>query len=332
MWNLVSKHTRLGINAESYKSENDPIDSDYQVAIFFSSYESRGLVSSSLLLPKSCDTSIIIYFREKDSAGLRDKYDPILLESVTTCSKSDPLLIEGRSIVDVEEILKEIIGRIPLCSYSSQNKWFIDTSVSPKPFFLGLLGYLRQKVQRPKLTLFNATAYYEKNLEQEEAFSFTEGLETYMWVPWLWGRPDPRLPWTYFFLLGFEGDRSYGTYERYEPQFVKALISDPGYKDNYPAEVKKRNQQFMEEACPETIYADAADAVQTWIEIDKCLDDGRYKTNICIVPLGPKPHAIGGALSALNDGFPGVLYLMPSSHKVRDVPRGDYVWKYDITL
>ena len=233
---------------------------------------------------------------------------------------------------EVEEILGEILANIPDQLFSKDKNWFIDSSVSPKPYFLAILGYLRGRIESPTIVIFNSTGYYEKSGEPREAFSFTEGFEKYMWIPNLWGRPDPRLRWTYFFLLGFEGDRSYGTFDRFEPDYVKALISKPGYRPNYPEEVERRNHQFLQEACPEIIYADAADAVEAWIKIDQCLEKARRETNVCIVPLGTKPHAIGGCLSSLTDGSPGVLYLMPRTFKVRDVPRGDYIWKYVLTL
>jgi hypothetical protein len=332
MWDLISEHRSSGILARSYKSTDDPVEGDFSVGIFFGSFESRGLVSSTLLQNGTCETSIIVFFREMDDKGLRKKYDDLLHRQVKNCSIRDPILIENRSITEVEEILKDILLRIPEESYSGRKCWFIDTSVSPKPYFLGLLGYLRQRIESPALTMFNSTGYYEKDWNLSEAFSFTEGFEEYIWIPWLWGRPDPRLPWTYLFLLGFEGDRSYGTYDRFEPEYVNALISDPGYRPNYVKVAQERNRQFLEEACPEIIYANAGDAVEAWVKIDECLEKARLATNICIVPLGPKPHALGGCLSALTDGVPAVLYLMPRSFKVRDVPRGDYIWKYELTL
>lgn len=332
MWEFISERKSFGIHARSYRSVADEIEQEFSLGIFFGSYESRGLESSRLLRKKSCESSIIVFFKEMDNKGLREKYDKILYAQVRDCSITEPIPIEEKSIVNIEGILKDILARIPKSSFAPDKRWFVDTSVSPKPYFLGLLGNLRQRIESPQLVLFNSTGHYEKVLDPREAFSFTEGFEEYLWIPWLWGRRNPRLPWTYVFLLGFEGDRSYGTYERFEPEYIKALISKPGYRPNYPREVEERNRQFLEEACPQIVYADAADAVESWSRIDESLEKDRQKTNICIVPLGPKPHALGGCLSSLTDGVPALLYLMPRSFKVRDIPRGDYIWKYELTL
>lgn len=333
MWDLITEHAASGIAARSFRTENDHIDDHFDVGIFFGSFESRGLVAAEHLKPQSCENSIIIYFKEIDNQGLRLKYDERLRELVEECTNNKPIMITDKSIMRVDDILKEILESVPDDAISRNSRWFIDTSVSPKPYFLGLMGYFRHKLSRPSFTLFNSTGHYEKNVTPALAFSFTEGFESYTLVPWFWGRPDPRLPWTYFFLLGFEGDRSYATYDKFEPDFVKALISDPGYMPEYPEEARKRNHQFLEESCvDEIIYSDAADPVSTWMKIQDAIADTLSKTNICIVPLGPKPHAIGGALRALEDDLPSILYLMPKSFRVRDIPRGKYIWKYEIVL
>jgi hypothetical protein len=332
MWTLIKEHSAYGITAKSYKTENDQIEDDFAVAIFFSSYESRGLTAAECLRAKSCETSISVFFKETDDQGLRIEYDQQLRDRVRACSIGEPLEVVGKSITNIDDILAEILGRIPSDAISRDRRWLIDTSVSPKPYFLGLLGYLRHKLVRPKLTLFNSTAHYEKNLNPAVAFSFTEGFENYLLVPWLWGRPDPRLPWTYVFLLGFEGDRSYATYDKFEPEFVKALISDPGYMPGYKEQALDRNSQFLTEACPDIVFSDAADPVETWIKIDEMIAQMPNKTNFCIIPLGTKPHSIGAALSALENNLPSVLYLMPKSYKVRDVPRGRFIWRYEIVL
>ncbi len=332
MWELISEHSSAGISAESWRTKYTPLDVEYNLGIFFGSYESRGLISSQFLSKGACEITIIVYFKEIDTKGLRCTYDKKLFRQVSICSKTEPNKIENESISDIDKILRKIIEIIPHSYFSKDKKWFIDTSVSPKPYYLGLLGYLHKRIESPRITLFNATGHYEQIVAPEEAFSFTEGFEQYVWIPWIWGRVDPKLPWTYFFLLGFEGDRSYGTYDRFEPKYVKAMISRPGYRPDYPERAIDNNRQFLEESCPEIVFADAADAVEAWEKIESNIHNDRKKSNLCIVPLGPKPHAIGGALSALTDGKPAVLYLMPKSHKVRDVPRGDYIWRYEISL
>jgi len=331
-WEEVCTYSSCGITGISYKNTKKEIDGRFSLGIFFGSFESRGLLSSFLLEKDSCKNSIIILFKEKDEENLRKKYDKELIEQVNNCSENEPKIIQNISISDVENVLRTIIDNIDLEDYQGDAKWFIDTSVSPKPYYLGILGLLRNKIQTPELTLFNATGNYEKGASPSDAYSFTEGSAEYIWIPWLWGRLDPRKDWIYFFLLGFEGDRSYAIYDRFEPKFVEALLSDPGYTKDYAKIAKENNLQFLQESCVYPLTADAADAIQAWRVIDECISKYAYDYNVCIVPLGPKPHAIGGGLSALTDGYKAVLYSQPKSHKVKDVPPGDYIWKYVIKI
>ena len=332
MWELRSEYESSGIKAKSFRSKEGIIESCFDFGIFFGSYESRGLVSSKCLKEKSCKNCIIVYFTENDEKSLRKKYDPILHEQVRKCSVNEPKVIDGKAIDDFEKIINDILILRRDSKNGDNYSWFIDTTSSPKPYYLMLLAYFRNKIESPKLTFFNSTGHYEKNQDEPDVYSFTEGFEEYMLIPGLWGQPDPRLPWTYFFLLGFEGDRSYGTYDRYEPCLVKALVSDPGYRPNYREIALNKNKQFIEEACPEIIYADAADAVEAWKRIETCIKEIPFDTNICIVPLGTKPHTIGGGLSALTDWKSSLLYLKPKGHKVRDIVKGDYIWKYEISI
>lgn len=331
MWEKVTEYNSYGIQGCSFKSKEEKFEENFTIGIFFSSPELRCLVSSQLLHKNSCEVSIIVFFKELDDRGLRAKHDTILYDQVCRCSKNEPVTIKERSIHEAEGILCEMLQSIPACAFSGDQEWFVDVSVSPS-CYLGFLGYLRDRVESPKLTLFNSTGDYEKGDDLRDAFSFTLGFSKYMWVPWLWGRPNPLLPWTYFFLLGFEGDRSYEIYDRFEPDFVKALVGKPGYRPEYVELAKDQNAQFIKKARPQMVYANAADAVETWQKIEKSIEDDRKKSNICIVPLGPKPHAVGGCLAALTNGFPAVMYLMPRSYKVKNTPRGEYIWKYEITL
>ncbi len=332
MWTKAAEHVGCGIWAASWQSEDSPIDDAFSVGLFFSSYESRCLESSRTVRKDAIERSIIVYFKEKDPTGLREKHDKVLFDQVRRCTRTEPQVIDSFSVQDVESILADIMKRIPAELGTGECRWFIDITGSPKPYYMGLLAWLRSRVESPVLTLFHTEALYEKKHPVEEAFCFTEGFSRYIWVPRMWGEPDPRLPWTYVFLLGFEGDRSIEIYERFEPRDTMALISRPGYQPDYEKVALQRNARFLNEAKPEMLYTSAADPIGTWSELESRIVRIQAKSNVCIVPLGTKPHALGGCLAALATRTPAVLYLMPRVYKVRDVVRGEFLWKYEISL
>lgn len=332
MWRKMTEHESRGVRACSYRSERSSIQKEFDVGVFFGTFESRGLVSSRLLKPGSCKKTIIVLFEEAKNHPLRRQNDKLLLKQVARCSRENPSRVRHKSIRDIEGILSSVLDKAPMSSFGPRAEWFIDIAGAPIPYFLALLGILREKLRPPKLLVFHPTADYEKSAATEEAYSFTSGPDSYIWVPTLWGRLDPTLPWTYVFLLGFEGHRSYGVWDRFEPRYVKAVIGKPGYKPGYTQLTMDANQMFLREAKPRRMYVDAGDAVATWRRIEKDIATDRMGSNICLVPLGPKSQALGGGLAAITDFSPAVLYLLPRSFKIRDVQRGKYIWLYEIVL
>lgn len=332
MWKNISDFKAFGIRAYSFRSKNDRINSMFELGIFFGTFESRGLISSELLADNSCHRSIIVFFKEAKNHELRKKNDSILLYQVRKCSLEEPYQIHDVSVRNVELIIKYILEYISETYSSSEIKVFIDINGCPKPYFLGLLGYMRSKYISPKFTLFYSEGDYEEGSTPNDAYSFTMGLDRYMWIPHFWGRPNPNLSWTYIFLLGFEGNRSYEIYDRFEPPSVEALIGKPGFKPEYTKITKKNNDLFLKEAKPKILYSSAGDSVKTCNILLKRIEENRVNSNICFVPLGTKTHSLGAALASLIDGDSSILYLMPRSFKIRDIKRGKYIWLFDVTL
>ena len=223
-WNQVGDSLNAhGIEATAFRSENAKIGHHYELGLFFGTFEERGLTSSLMLKEKSCSHSIIVFFDEERSEELRIRYDPILIEQVNKCSEEKASIIYNISIKNIEENLELILKKVPSDCWQLDSHWFVDIAGAPIPYFVGLLGYLRDMFPRPKLTLFNPTGDYG---EKKSGYSFTSGFDRNIWIPRLWGRPDPTLKWTYIFLLGFEGSRSNDVYYLCEPQNTLALLGE----------------------------------------------------------------------------------------------------------
>jgi hypothetical protein len=337
-WDLKDEYSSFGITAKVYRSTNSKINEKFDIGIFFGTFESRGLVGSSLLNKNSCKNTVITYFHEAIDTTLRMEYDERLIEQVKSCTEKKVFQISDVSIKDIETVLYKIISKIPKDCFRSDSKWFIDLGGSPIPYFLGLVAHIRHIFPRPKMVLLNPTGNYDK---AKGGYDFTSGTDKNTWIPYYWGNWNPSLPKMYVFLLGFDGERSYEIFNKCEPDNIKVVLTKPGYKKEYENEAIDRNEAFLLESGirrnnkldTKRVYGlDASNLVDTWKVLDILYNNEKEKFNVVFVPLGTKGQALSCGLSSLANNKPAVLYHIPQVYNVRDVSRGKYLWKYEITL
>jgi hypothetical protein len=343
-WQATGEDTERGITVRTFACDHADaasgsvadvaIRKGFALGVFFGTCESRGLVASRLLMAGACAHSLVVLFGNRDSRGLRDRYDSELLKQVKRCTTGGCVtVISGVSENEVDETLVRIAAAVPANAWGPDSEWFMDISAAPIPHFLGILGQLRRRPLAPRVQVFHPGGHYEKNEKDEAgAFAFTSGFEGHTWVPYMWGSPVPSLPWAYLFLLGFEGNRSYEIFDRFEPDYVEALIPKPGYQPDYARRTTRENRRFLDAAKPVRCYAPASDVNAAWRRIRNRLARMPEGHNLCIVPLGPKPHALAGGLAALRDGRPSVLCTLPRSYWAKDTAPGPRLWTYEISL
>jgi hypothetical protein len=323
-----------GITFSSYSSDCDFPD-QYDIGVFFSSFESRSLFSSKHLAKKSCKYSLIIFFTEASDSDLRKKHDEIILDQVRICTKTAPICLRDVSIKLLKETLFKIINTIPKELFNYDSKWFIDLGGAPTPYFLGLLGFLKNISLPPLITLFNPTGYYDIVNNENQVFHFTSGFEKNIFIPYYWGKRDDALPRKYIFMLGHDEYRSHKIYEQQEPDEIEVFITSPGYKPEYDEIALKRNKQFLNECGikeSEINKSCAGNISDTITKLRNIINNCNHSKNICLVPLGVKAHALSCGICSLAEVYPSVLYNMPKTYEIKDTKVGDKIWRYEIIL
>jgi|WetSurMetagenome_2_1015567.scaffolds.fasta_scaffold00003_13 hypothetical protein len=337
LWLNQGTFSYNGISGISFSCDSNDcsINDQFDLGIFFSSFESRALFSSLQLAKNSCKYSLIIFFSEASDSELRRKHDPIILDQVKNCSENAPICIRNISIKKLKETLNRIINSIPKKVFSWESKWFIDLGGAPTPYFLGLLGFLKNLSLPPHLTLFNPTGNYEISENNNQVFHFTSGFEKNTYIPNFWGIRDEALPRKFIFMLGHDEYRSYKIYEQQEPDEIEVFITSPGYKPEYEKIALERNKKFLDECNikPSEINRScAANISDTINKLKEIISNSRHLRNICLVPLGVKAHSLSCGICSLAEVFPSVLYNMPKTYKIKDTKAGDKIWKYEINL
>lgn len=336
-WKDEGSFTYNAIRGKSYSCDSNYCDlsEQFDFGIFFSSFESRSLFSSSHLKANSCKYSLIIYFNEAAECELRKKYDKIIIDQIHNCSINPPICLNNVSIKDLKKTLLKIINSIPEELYKSTSKWFIDLGGAPTPYFLGLLGFLKNQSLPPLITIFNPTGNYGSINNDDQVFHFTSGFEKNTFIPNYWGIKDQALPRKYIFMLGHDDYRCFKIYEQQEPDEIEVFIAYPGYKPEYVEIAIERNKKFITECGikeSEINKSCAGNISDTINKLKTIISIARDKKNICLVPLGVKAHALSCGICSLAEVFPSVLYNMPKTYEIKDINVGDKIWKYEITL
>jgi hypothetical protein len=338
MWEQKTGYSRYGIEATSYCTKNDKIEDYYKLGIFFSSFESRCLTGSSLIKKGNLENSIIVFFKQKDDKGLREKNDLQLFENVKEISKNEPMVIDDLDMFDISGGATKLITKISTFGFNQDDSFFLDISGALKPFYLAILAYFRKKTFPPTIHVFTPTGSYKDDKDVNTGnIEFTIGHDRYEWIPNYGSDGDPVTKKVYVLLLGFEGKRASQALYRFNPEIFYLCIGNPGYQPDYYDSALEKNKNLIDltkeiMGDDHIIQCHAADAVSAWKVLQEKFEPIQKDHQICIIPLGPKSHAVGAGLYALTTWKPDILYMVPKRYVYRDNKRGKYVWIFKIKL
>lgn len=329
MWNKEDEIKKGTLNIEVWKSESANISDKYDLAVVFNSFDSRSLEYSNLFSNKPFKYSIIISF-QSDKVQKRQNLQKHL-QYMEVLSNNHPIVIEDIDIFDYHKNLNHIFSIIPSETIGLKSKWFIDISGVPTIYTIAILKKMRMTFPTPELHCLNVSGEYKSDVPTHK--QFTGGYSREIYVPYYSGNPDFSKPWRYVFLLGWEGTRSLSVLKKCEPDFVDVVITNPGYKDGYEKRVLENNKSFLFECRVSEdnyIEVDAGNPVQLIREIESIYNKTKRQFNICIVPLGVKPHGLGAGLFGCINNDVSVMYHVPKKYKLHEIERGKYIWLYKI--
>jgi hypothetical protein len=320
------------VDSIKYKCHNvHPIKDVFDYGIIFNSSELRTLEYAKLFKTKSLMNSLLVDFKNNESKLKINNFEENkkFLKSFTS-NMYEELVIPD--IFDYENNLNAIENKIPKSIFKIKTKCFIDITGVPLIYSVALLRHLKLAFPSPELYLLNVSARYQVN-EKNEMPEFSDGFRENIYIPGYYGRPDFSKPWLYVFLLGFEGNRSLSIYKMNEPDFVEVIVTEPGYRNEYCTEAVNKNKGFLKEAKidpKDYIKMDAGDPIGVCEKILTIYSNYKNIANVCLVPLGTKPHAIGAGLSALIKNDIAIMYQVPKSYSMNGTKADEDMWIYRI--
>ena len=338
MMNRIEVHTR------EYKSTGgqSQLELSYGVGIFFNSSESRALAYRKLFAAKLIAVAILVDF---DGGANQEKKKNLLLNTTAlNCIANHLITLKLDDIFEYKKNLDEIASCVSnnMTDPTIRNI-FIDITGVPLIYSVALTKFIFRMFPAPKVTLLNVSGRY--SLRGEEQFS--EGEQYDMYIPGYYGAPDHSLPQHYIFLLGYDGERSLNIYRDNLPEKISVIIPSPGYDVGNDKNTIKNNREFLMEtgfyfkngALPKKYsrnryiyYIDVCDVSAVQEQIEKIYDEDKGKFEIRLVPLGPKPQAIGAALAAVFNNDISIMYQVPRKYYMSEIPAGDKMWVYDLNV
>jgi hypothetical protein len=158
---------------------------------------------------------------------------------------------------------------------------------------------------------------------------FTEGRWRTVHVPGIRGSYRPGAKQHYVVALGFEGDDTYRVIQQQEPDRVTAIIPNPPVYKGLVKRCRDENEVLLRDWAGPNGQREcgALDAV-SMDEVLRSLHDTHE--NLCLLPVGTKPHALGMAVHALRDGRPLLLYRWPERHRESGAKAGATRFRYHV--
>jgi hypothetical protein len=333
-WEKIDKlEIENNISISCFRTKQEIISEHYNLGIIFSSLESRALEYGKLFSGKTFDRTLLVKFDFKEKDNLKNDLENY--QKLKKISKKGPIVINNLILENIKYNIKKIIINIPKESLNLNSRWFLDMTGAPLVYSIAILGFLKKIFPAPNIHLLNVSGIYKNS---DVINNFTKGFNEDIWIPFFIGKPDFKSPSLYIFLLGFEGDRALSIYKKCDPVYVKAIIADPGYCEGYKKIALKKNRYFLKEVNIEprsVTTADVGNPIEVFKKVKKIVN--RYKKsyekiNTVFVPVGPKPHALGAAIGAIEDSTISILYEIPLSYTLKEVERGNYIWLYEINF
>lgn len=166
--------------------------------------------------------------------------------------------------------------------------------------------------------------YAESDYDQEHPPLMIDHILT---VPGCEGGASLERSTVALFGLGYDGPVALGVLDRLEPDWVYAIIADPGSTLDAKSRAEAKNKTFLDNHADLRVNLPISHVASTVQYMHEIIAPHIERDNIVLVPLGPKPHALAAQiLSRLYPKEIACLYVRGERKgRVTAKPTGRYV-------
>ena len=282
------------------------------VFIACASFEERALAVASKLSKKyKVLKSFIFKYDETNKTNIREQNFQSLKNILSGCSENVcPIICDHHNPLDGIDKFQSSCNSAGIDLNDANIT--VDVTTFTKQYLLVLLKFIEKRNPR-SLRLFY-TEPEDYSVKWEKPLSY--GLIDIVSVPTYGGHFYTEKENLLILQLGYEGDRAYGIWERFNPHKTLILIGKPSFRDSWEGRVEKFNEKILSKLPEDSkIYIPTLDPFGVSKMLDKLIDQYSQGFNIFLSPLGPKPQAIGAYLSIIKYHDIQIIYAIPKSHE-----------------
>jgi len=256
-------------------------------------------------------TSFIFKYDEKNKTAFRDQNFEKLTNALLQHSRTIiPIICDHHDSLDGVSKFHDLCESRGIVLESKNIT--IDTTTFTKQYLLVLLKFIEK--QKPKSMRLFYTEPEDYGVRWDKPLSY--GLIDIVSVPSYGGHFYIEKENLLILMLGYEGDRAYGIWERFTPHKTIILIGKPSFRDSWEGRVEEFNKKLISRLPEGSIkYIPTLDPFEVNKNLDNLIEQYSGKFNISVSPLGPKPQVVGCYLSVRKYPDVQIIYAIPKFHE-----------------
>lgn len=270
-------------------------------------------------------SSFVFKYDEKNRTALRDQNFEKLMNALLQHSENVfPIVCDHHDPLDGISKIHDLCENRGV-SLQGKNVT-VDITTFTKQYLLVLLKFIEK--QKPKSMRLFYTEPEDYGVRWDKPLSY--GLIDIVSVPSYGGHFYIEKENLLILTLGYEGDRSYGIWERFAPHKTIILIGRPSFRDSWEGRVEEFNKKLISKLSKDSInYIPTLDPFEVSKNLDNLIQRYSERFNISVSPLGPKPQVVGCYLSIRKHPDIQIIYAIPKFHEEEYFSkRVGKIWEY----
>lgn len=290
------------------------------------SFEDRTTAVVNRLSPKyKISNSFIFKYSETNRTAIRDQNFESLKNILIRHSENVfPIICDHHSPLDGIFKIRDLSSNRGITL--QDRNITIDITTFTKQYLLVLLKFLEQ--QKPRSIRLFYTEPEDYAVKWNKPLSY--GLIDIVSIPSYGGHFYLEKETLLILMLGYEGDRAYGLWERFTPHKTIILIGRPSFRNAWEGRVEEFNKKLISNLPKDSIiYIPTLDPFKVSSKLDYLIESHVEAFNISISSLGPKPQVVGCYLSARKYPDVQIAYAIPKLHEEEYFSkRTGKIWEY----